>query len=153
MGGCLHITSENMVTCTFSLHVESKATMIRGAARMADLSSAGGDEPEHVPGSAGTAEATGCGSNVRPWRRNIRQPGYRCRQRIRQVDPTRITSAHAQVLTGDTRLSCEALVCLSAVGHAPGECNKVLAKYEAMKAATSFHPLALYHFLKLFPKK
>ena len=59
----------------------------------------------------------------------------------------------AQVLTGDTRLACKALVCLSAVGHAPGECSKALAKYEAMKAATAFHPLALYHFLKLCPKK
>ena len=52
-------------------------------------------------------------------------------------------SAQAQVLTGDTRLSCEALVCLSAVGSVPGECSKALAKYEAMKAATAFHPLAL----------
>ena len=64
-----------------------------------------------------------------------------------------IPSAKAQVLTGDTRLSCEALVCLSAVGNAPGECSKALAKYEAMKAATAFYPLALYHFLKLCPKK
>ena len=62
-------------------------------------------------------------------------------------------SGQAQVLTGDSRLSCEALVCLSAVGHAPGECSKALAKYEAMKAATAFYPLALYHFLKLCPKK
>ena len=70
------------------------------------------------------------------------------------VAQTAITSsAQAQVLTGDTRLSCEALVCLSAVGNAPGECSKALAKYEAMKAATAFHPLALYHFLKLCPKK
>ena len=62
-------------------------------------------------------------------------------------------SAQAQVLTGDTRLSCEALVCLSAVGHAPGECSKALAKHEAMKASTAFYPLALYYFLKLCPKK
>ena len=62
-------------------------------------------------------------------------------------------SVQAQVLTGDTRLSCEALVCLSAVGFTPGECSKALAKYEAMKAATAFHPLALYQFLKLCPKK
>ena len=62
-------------------------------------------------------------------------------------------SAQAQVLTGDTRLSCEALVCLSAVGHVPGGCSKALAKYEAMKAATAFYPLALYHFLKLCPKQ
>ena len=61
--------------------------------------------------------------------------------------------AQAQVLTGETRLSCEAQVCLAAGGNAPGECSKALAKYEAMKAATAFHPLALYHFLKLCPKK
>ena len=42
--------------------------------------------------------------------------------------------AQAQVLTGDARLACEALVCLSAVGNAPGECSRALAKYEAMKA-------------------
>ena len=62
-------------------------------------------------------------------------------------------SAQAQVLTGDARLACEALVCLSAVGQAPGECSRALAKYEAMKAATAFYPLSLYHFLKLCPKK
>jgi TrbM len=62
-------------------------------------------------------------------------------------------SAQAQVLTGDTGLSCEALVCLSVVGNAPGECSKALATYEAMKAATTAYPLALYHFLKLCPKK
>lgn len=58
-------------------------------------------------------------------------------------------SAQAQVLTGDTRLSSEALLCLSVVGHAPGGCSKALAKYEAMKAETAFHPLALYKFVKL----
>ena len=62
-------------------------------------------------------------------------------------------SAQAQVLTGDTRLSCEALVCLSAVGNAPGECSRALAKYEAMKAQLWFNPMALYNFLKLCPKK
>ena len=45
-----------------------------------------------------------------------------------------------QVLTGDTRLSCEALLCLSVVGHAPDECSKALSTYEAMKAETAFHP-------------
>ena len=47
---------------------------------MADLSSASRDEPEHVPGSAGTAEATGCGSNARPWRTNTSKPVYQCRR-------------------------------------------------------------------------
>ena len=61
--------------------------------------------------------------------------------------------AQAQVLTGDARLACEALVCLSAVGQAPGECSKALAKYEAMKAQLWFNPMAVYNFLKLCPKK
>ena len=61
--------------------------------------------------------------------------------------------AQAQVLTGDARLACEALVCLSAVGQAPGECSKALAKYEAMKAQLWFNPMAVYNFLKGCPKK
>ena len=62
-------------------------------------------------------------------------------------------SAQAQVLTGDARLACEALLCLSAVGQAPGECSKALAKYEAMKAQLWFNPMAVYNFLKGCPKK
>ena len=61
--------------------------------------------------------------------------------------------SQAQVLTGDARLACEALLCLSAVGNAPGECSKALAKYEAMKAQLWFNPLAVYNFLKGCPKK
>ena len=61
--------------------------------------------------------------------------------------------SQAQVLTGDARLACEALVCLSAVGSPPGECSKALAKYEAMKAQLWFNPLAVYNFLKGCPKK
>ena len=61
--------------------------------------------------------------------------------------------AQAQVLTGDARLACEALLCLSAVGNAPGECSKALAKYEAMKAQLWFNPLAVYNFLKGCPKQ
>ena len=61
--------------------------------------------------------------------------------------------AQAQILTGDARLACEALVCLSAVGNAPGECGKALAKYEAMKAQLWFNPMAVYNFLKGCPKK
>ena len=61
--------------------------------------------------------------------------------------------SQAQVLTGDARLACEALVCLSAVGNAPGECSKALAKYEAMKAQLWFNPMAVYNFLKFCPKK
>ena len=62
-------------------------------------------------------------------------------------------SAQGQVLTGDVRLACEALVCLSAVGQAPGECSRALAKYEDMKAQLWFNPMAVYNFLKLCPKK
>ena len=63
------------------------------------------------------------------------------------------SSAQAQILTGDARLACEALVCLSAVGSPPGECSKALAKYEAMKAQLWFNPLAVYNFLKGCPKQ
>ena len=63
------------------------------------------------------------------------------------------SSAQAQILTGDARPACEALVCLSAVGSPPGECSKALAKYEAMKAQLWFNPLAVYNFLKGCPKK
>ena len=62
-------------------------------------------------------------------------------------------SAQAQVLKGDARLACEALLCLGAVGSAPGECSAALAKYEAMKAQLWFNPLAVYNFLKGCPKK
>lgn len=64
-----------------------------------------------------------------------------------------LSDAQAQVLTGDARLACEALVCLSAVGSPPGECSKALAKYEAMKAQLWFNPLAVYNFLKGCPKQ
>ena len=62
-------------------------------------------------------------------------------------------NAQAQVLTGDARLACEALVCLGAVGSAPGQCSAALAKYEAMKAQLWFNPLAVYNFLKGCPKQ
>ena len=61
--------------------------------------------------------------------------------------------SQAQVLTGDARLACEAILCLGATGSAPGECSKALAKYEAMKAQLWFNPLAVYNFLKGCPKK
>ena len=63
------------------------------------------------------------------------------------------SSAPAQVLKGDARLACEALVCLSVVGSPPGECSKALAKYEAMKAQLWFNPMAVYNFLKGCPKQ
>jgi hypothetical protein len=62
------------------------------------------------------------------------------------------SSAQAQVLQGDARLACEALVCLSVVGSPPGECSKALAKYEARKAQLWFNPLAVYNFLKGCPE-
>ena len=46
---------------------------------MADMSSAPRDEPSTCPGSAGTAEATGCCANVRPWRTDTSEPVYPCR--------------------------------------------------------------------------
>ena len=62
-------------------------------------------------------------------------------------------SAQAQVLKGDARLACEALLCLGAPGSAPGECSKALAKYEAMKAQLWFNPMAVYNFLRGCPKQ
>ena len=41
------------------------------------------------------------------------------------------SSAQAQILKGDARLACEALLCLGASGSTPGECSKALARYEA----------------------
>jgi TrbM len=61
--------------------------------------------------------------------------------------------AQAQVLTGDARLACEAILCLGAVGSAPAQCSEALAKYEAMKAQLWFNPMAVYNFLKGCPKK
>jgi len=48
---------------------------------MADESSAHRDEPEHVPGCAGTAAATAWCSNARPWHRDISPAAYLCRPR------------------------------------------------------------------------
>ena len=61
--------------------------------------------------------------------------------------------AQAQILTGDARLACEAILCLGATGSVPGECSKALAKYEAMKAQLWFNPMAVYNFLKGCPKQ
>ena len=36
--------------------------------------------------------------------------------------------AQAEELTGDTKLACEALLCLSS-GTRPGECNESIKKY------------------------
>ena len=63
------------------------------------------------------------------------------------------SSAQTQVLKGDARLACEAILCLGATGSTPGECSKALAKYEALKAELWFNPLAVYNFLKGCPKK
>ena len=64
-----------------------------------------------------------------------------------------ISSAQAEVLKGDARLACEAILCLGATGSAPGECSRALARYEALKAELWFNPLAVYNFLKGCPKK
>lgn len=36
-------------------------------------------------------------------------------------------------LTGMTRTACEAVLCLGAIGEAPGECAEALAEYHAMQ--------------------
>lgn len=62
--------------------------------------------------------------------------------------------AQAQVLTGDRRLACEALLCLAAGANAPRECANALAKYAALKAKTAAQTLALQkNFLQLCPKQ
>lgn len=38
------------------------------------------------------------------------------------------------VLTGDTRLACEAILCLAAVGSAPSECAAALRRYFTISA-------------------
>ncbi len=37
------------------------------------------------------------------------------------------------ILTGMTRTACEAVLCLGAIGEAPGECAEALAEYHAMQ--------------------
>ncbi|HRC44017.1 MAG TPA: TrbM/KikA/MpfK family conjugal transfer protein [Nitrospira sp.] len=62
--------------------------------------------------------------------------------------------AQAQVLTGDQRLACEALLCLAAGANAPRECSNALAKYAALQAQTALQTLALRkNFLQLCPKR
>lgn len=62
--------------------------------------------------------------------------------------------AQAQVLTGDQRLACEALLCLAAGANAPRECSNALAKYAALQAPTTLQTLALRkNFLQLCPKR
>ena len=65
---CLHTTSENMVAFALSLHVESKATMIRGDAPMADLSSARRDEPSTCRALRAQRRPRSAASHARPWR-------------------------------------------------------------------------------------
>lgn len=61
-------------------------------------------------------------------------------------------SAYAQKeLTGDTRLACEALLCL-ATGTRPTECNPSLARYFSIWSRTWFDTLqARVNFLNLCP--
>jgi len=62
--------------------------------------------------------------------------------------------AQAQVLTGDQRLACEALLCLAAGANAPRQCSNALAKYTALQAQTALQTLALRKtFLQLCPKR
>ena len=62
--------------------------------------------------------------------------------------------AQAQVLTGDTRLACEAMLCLAAGSNAPSECSAALAKYAALQAKTALQTAVNQkNFLKLCPKQ
>jgi hypothetical protein len=62
--------------------------------------------------------------------------------------------AQAQVLTGDTRLACEALLCLAAGANTPSECSAALAKYAALQAKTAVQTAVNQkNFLQLCPKR
>lgn len=55
------------------------------------------------------------------------------------------------ILTGDTRLACEALLCLSSP-HRPGECNSAIRKYFSIKHKKWHKTVtARRNFLKLCP--
>lgn len=62
-------------------------------------------------------------------------------------------TANAQAeLTGDTRLACEAILCLAAPSK-PSECNNSLKKYFSIKAKKAKDlAKARASFLKLCPK-
>ena len=67
---------------------------------------------------------------------------------------SRTPPAEAQILAGDQRLACEALLCLAAGAKAPRECSTALAKYAALQAQTALQTLALRrNFLQLCPKR
>ncbi|WP_330454322.1 TrbM/KikA/MpfK family conjugal transfer protein (plasmid) [Pasteurella multocida] len=61
---------------------------------------------------------------------------------VAQADP---------ILTGDTRLACEAILCLSSP-HRPGECNSALRKYFSIRHKKWHKTVrARHNFLKLCP--
>ncbi len=47
------------------------------------------------------------------------------------------------VFMGMTRKACEAMLCLSAIGEAPGECAEALAEYQAMQMFGMGHSFLL----------
>lgn len=55
-------------------------------------------------------------------------------------------SASAQQFTGNTKLACEALLCLPFLATAPGECSKAITKYFLI-----LNPVKRVNFLRLCP--
>ncbi|WP_373740190.1 TrbM/KikA/MpfK family conjugal transfer protein [Neisseria sp.] len=62
-----------------------------------------------------------------------------------------VSQANTKLLTGDARLACEAILCLS-TGSPPSECRPALKKYFSIKLKRAHKTLAARkNFLKLCP--
>lgn len=66
-------------------------------------------------------------------------------------DANRYPTTPEDLLTGDTRLACEATLCLS-TAHRPGECNSSIRRYFSIKHKKMGDTIrARHNFLKLCP--
>lgn len=62
--------------------------------------------------------------------------------------------ADAQVLRGETKLACEAIICLFAGSRAPGECASALTRYFSISAANpALTATARQNFLNQCPRR
>lgn len=62
--------------------------------------------------------------------------------------------ADAEMLTGDRKLACEAIICLFAGSRAPGECTEALTRYFTISAMnTTQTATARQNFLNLCPRR
>lgn len=61
-------------------------------------------------------------------------------------------AAEYEILTGDTGLACEAILCLAAAGSKPSECSRSLARYFSITATKPSRLASLRRsFLSLCP--